>query len=534
MSTMDAADIQPEYGVLDELMGFSRSPNSQCSMCCFPITKDRPLHYDTGVCRNCFNQVNDGDFLLDGYVSPSNQTNSTSCCVLCKNDIAEDCKRYVNSNLCVECVHTLRDGNYEMTLKDDDGVDGEDNDKKGEVTPQTPVIKSNLSTPIRDTESFIDQIHENVKQNYKEALLASLYSQVEFLRNQVEEVNSTNRNLIKYILSMSGINVDAAISQMHTPGIRSETTPTHESTQSSSDDESETGSTVSVFEEYIAGNVQMESQETQNPQQPRQPQQLNEQQQQKQQLHQQLQQRKGTEDQLNDYVKKKHAAYIADKERPASCDDDDDIAPWEQHSNKFGSKLMSKWGYAGGGLGKDGKGITSPIKASPHVAEANDRPWPKNTTLIIGDSMLNGIEEERLKRYNAKVYACSGASIKDIYSKITPLLAKKPNKVILHVGTNDSPFKPSDWIVNELCLLRKFIENHLPGGTVIISSPITRTDNKLANSRIREINTSMESLPNVIINNKIDAFCLGRKGLHLNRKGSGKLAVGFISEMQRV
>ena len=124
--------------------------------------------------------------------------------------------------------------------------------------------------------------------------------------------------------------------------------------------------------------------------------------------------------------------------------------------------------------------------------------------------------------------------MKDMYGAITPLLAKKPTRVIMHVGTNDSPYKPSQTIVSELVVLRKFIESNLPGAKVILSSPIMRTDNKLANSTIRAVNNSLKSLPNVIHNDKLDAHCLGKKGLHLNSKGTGKLAVNFISEMQRV
>ena len=121
-----------------------------------------------------------------------------------------------------------------------------------------------------------------------------------------------------------------------------------------------------------------------------------------------------------------------------------------------------------------------------------------------------------------------------MYRIITPLLANNPSKVIVHVGTNDCPYKHSDVIVNDLHLLRTYIENKLPGGNVVISCPIMRTDNKLANSTIRNVAVAMESLPNTILNNKIDAFCLGKKGLHLNRKGSGKLALNFISNMQCV
>ena len=196
---------------------------------------------------------------------------------------------------------------------------------------------------------------------------------------------------------------------------------------------------------------------------------------------------------------------------------------------------MSKWGYNGGGLGKDGNGITSPVKATPRKNDASDDDlWPRNTVLIIGDSMLNGIEEERLHKYNMRVVACPGARIKNMYNNITPYIKKKPSKVIIHVGTNDAPYKPSSDITKELLLLRKFVELNIPGCMVYLSSPIMRSDNKLANSTIRGINNDLSNVNNVIMNDKLDGQCLGRKGLHLNQRGSGRLATNFISHVQRV
>ena len=42
--------------------------------------------------------------------------------------------------------------------------------------------------------------------------------------------------------------------------------------------------------------------------------------------------------------------------------DDNDFAPWEKHSLGFGSKMLRKMGFNGGGLGKEENGIKRPIK----------------------------------------------------------------------------------------------------------------------------------------------------------------------------
>ena len=39
---------------------------------------------------------------------------------------------------------------------------------------------------------------------------------------------------------------------------------------------------------------------------------------------------------------------------------------------------------------------------------------------------------------------------------------------------------------------------------------------------------------NIIENENIDSSCLGKAGLHLNPKGSGRLVMSFISQMKRL
>ena len=67
--------------------------------------------------------------------------------------------------------------------------------------------------------------------------------------------------------------------------------------------------------------------------------------------------------------------------------------------------------------------------------------WPHDTTLIVGDSMINQMDEDRLSnnpKRSVKVRAFGGFGINEIYSKLDSLFKKKPSRIIIHLGTNDA------------------------------------------------------------------------------------------------
>ena len=143
-----------------------------------------------------------------------------------------------------------------------------------------------------------------------------------------------------------------------------------------------------------------------------------------------------------------------------------------------------------------------------------------------------------MKNYYTKVRSNAGACIDDMYDYLAPLLKKTPSTVILHVGTNDSPDKTAEQIIVELYNLKEHIETIIPNVRVIISTPIIRFDNKDANTTLVKVNemlsqtlSSFEIIDNSNIN---DATYLGVKRLHLNQKGTGRLAANFINFLQRV
>ena len=134
---------------------------------------------------------------------------------------------------------------------------------------------------------------------------------------------------------------------------------------------------------------------------------------------------------------------------------------------------------------------------------------------------------------HVKVRPFPGAYVDDMYDYLSPLLRKKPSYIVLHIGCNDSPHKTAKQIFKEIMELKAYIESILPTVKLYLSCPLLRLDGARANLTLRQLGFEMKSLPNVIINNNVDGSCLGKKGLHLNPKGSGRLAINFISLMRR-
>ena len=93
--------------------------------------------------------------------------------------------------------------------------------------------------------------------------------------------------------------------------------------------------------------------------------------------------------------------------------------------------------------------------------------------------MVEGTDERRMSsKLVLKVRKFPGATISDMYHYLIPLLEKKPDQVILHLGTNDVVNYEGKEIVDKLLQLKLFIQEKLPTANVIPSKPIMRVDTK--------------------------------------------------------
>ena len=79
-----------------------------------------------------------------------------------------------------------------------------------------------------------------------------------------------------------------------------------------------------------------------------------------------------------------------------------------------------------------------------------------------------------------KVRPFPGANVDDMFSYIKPLLRKRPDHIILHIGSNDAPEKTSQEILDEIIELKMYIESVLPSVNIYLSCPVIRRDNAKA------------------------------------------------------
>ena len=156
--------------------------------------------------------------------------------------------------------------------------------------------------------------------------------------------------------------------------------------------------------------------------------------------------------------------------------------------------------------------------------------WPKGTCVVIGDSMIAGIDERKMSNKRLiKVRSFPGATCSDMYHYLVLILEKKPDHVILHVGTNDVAHYEGTETVEKLLELKSFIVEQLYQQHIVISHPITRTDSKHLTMKIGDIQSHLRKLQiDMIENGNINSNHLNSRGLHLNGKGVLQFAKNLI------
>ena len=184
------------------------------------------------------------------------------------------------------------------------------------------------------------------------------------------------------------------------------------------------------------------------------------------------------------------------------------------------------------------KNITSENKFSNDAVDKkslnNDqKPLKRQNVYICGDSLLNGIDGDGVstKKYCTVVKSFGGSTSRDMVDYIKPAARKKPDKIIIHVGTNDIS-KSIDNTSENLDLVVKSVHELSPETQIFFSELCLRNDIAGSFSKVKQKNEEIrkfcqERNIGLVTNENIDNSCLAKKKLHMNQKGLKRLALNF-------
>ena len=79
--------------------------------------------------------------------------------------------------------------------------------------------------------------------------------------------------------------------------------------------------------------------------------------------------------------------------------------------------------------------------------------------IVVGDSIITGLTEAKLSRNGkVKVHFLLGAKAKDLIFHQMPYLNKKPNNIVMHIGTNGGPYSNKNTIYLEIKKIKELIK----------------------------------------------------------------------------
>jgi len=112
---------------------------------------------------------------------------------------------------------------------------------------------------------------------------------------------------------------------------------------------------------------------------------------------------------------------------------------------------------------------------------------------------------------------------------VKPLLRRRPDKVIVHISTNNVKDDDPKRVKGKTAELVDTIRNEQTNAKIVLSSVIHRNEDRSLNGSIDQVNRAVESICrqrglDFISHNNIPEDCLNDAGLLLNHKGVYNLA----------
>ena len=173
----------------------------------------------------------------------------------------------------------------------------------------------------------------------------------------------------------------------------------------------------------------------------------------------------------------------------------------------------------------DGKNKASDSNEDARKAETTKQ-LRKPKIIVAGDSILKSLHGWMMTRSKSvKIHSFPGATTEDMVSYLTPLINKRPDHILLHIGTNNLATDSPQEIAESILALTQMITHKGIGCSV---SEIIRRDDYLSLVG-QEVNRILKNILRVqiklVCNDSIGAHHLNGSGLlTLKWKGHGCLS----------
>ena len=145
----------------------------------------------------------------------------------------------------------------------------------------------------------------------------------------------------------------------------------------------------------------------------------------------------------------------------------------------------------------------------------------KQDIIVAGDSMLNNIEDRfnlNTKKANVSIQAFPGSTIEDFKDYVAPLARKKPDALIVHIGTNNVRSDTPKKVTENLIQLHRYVKSIAPETKLVLSNIIRRHDYQNLGKKIIKINSLLAiecKRDKVDLINNINVTGIGRKAFIL-------------------
>ena len=132
------------------------------------------------------------------------------------------------------------------------------------------------------------------------------------------------------------------------------------------------------------------------------------------------------------------------------------------------------------------------------MSKPSTRPNEKETVVIASDSLVKNIFGTTMGKQDPRHYyvvkGFPGATVSDMKDYVKPITRKSPDKVILHVGTNDLKNSTAKVIANSILNLCTQIKEDSPNTMVGVSALLTRNDNPVLATKVKQVNLYLTTI----------------------------------------